>query len=185
MSGGEFVDVLEGGVGRGNEAVGEELIEGRMAGRWGYVGKGEDRPNFGGEDEGVGLLGVVEGLDAEMVTGQEKAFFTAVPQAEGEHASQTGDKVIAPLFVGVNDNFGVGLGLELVSGGDELLAEFGGVVDFAVVGDPDGAVFVGKGLVAACKIDDAQAAGSKSGTAVGITAVIIRPPVSHPVIGYG
>ena len=63
----------------------------------------------------------------------------------------------AVLFVGVQDGFGIAAGAVSMAGALEGGTQIGVVEDFAVIGDPEGAVFVGHGLVAG-DIDDAEAA---------------------------
>src|ERR1019366_7836330 len=51
------------------------------------------------------------------------------------------------LFVKMNDDLCVGTRMETVAFGFELMTQINEVVNFAVVGDPDGAVFVRRFLV--------------------------------------
>ena len=48
----------------------------------------------------------------------------------------------------MHDGLGVGMRAQRVAARFDNLGQFFVVVDFAVEGDPDGAVFVGEGLVA-------------------------------------
>ena len=94
------------------------------------------------------------------------------------------DEVNAPLFVGVDDGLGVGLGFEGVAVGDELVADLGEIVGFAVVGDPDRPVLVGQGLVAGHQVDDAQPAVAQPDPVVDVDPLIVRAAVddlpAHP-----
>ncbi len=76
---------------------------------------------------------------------------------EREHAAQSGGGLFPPLFVGVDDYFGIGAGEENVALGFEFLAQFAEIVNFSVEDDGERAGFVPDGLRAAGKIDDAEA----------------------------
>ena len=80
-----------------------------------------------------------------------------IVNGESEHAAQAAEQTVdAPLLKAVQEHFGIARGDELVR--RKLAGEFGIVVDFAVVGDPNAAVFVGHGLMAGGReIDDREA----------------------------
>ena len=73
---------------------------------------------------------------------------------------------------------------EGMAAADELVAHLGEVVGFAVVGDPDRAVLVGQGLVAAFDVDDAQAAVAQADARLDVDAFVVRAAVddrpAHP-----
>ena len=73
--------------------------------------------------------------------------------------------VVAPLFVGVNDRFGVALRPVAMPARFERRSHVAVVVDLAVVRDPHGAVFVGERLMAAGEIDDAETTMCEDGSA--------------------
>ena len=52
-------------------------------------------------------LGVVERLDADAIAREREAPRLRVPDREREHPPEPIDGIVAPLFVGVNDGFGV------------------------------------------------------------------------------
>ena len=107
------------------------------------------------EVEAILLLRVVERLDAEAIAGAEQGLRFLVPEREGEHAAEVLHAIGAPFAVGAQDDFGVGLGAELLAADD--VAQLKIVVDFAVEGEPI-AGFIGHRLVAGREIDDAQTA---------------------------
>jgi hypothetical protein len=82
----------------------------------------------------------------------------------------------------MNHNLGIRLRPKPVAGRKKLVAQFGGVEHFAVIGDPDRLVLIGKRLVAPGQVYDAQTAGGESNPAVGITTPIIRPAMVHQII---
>ena len=74
-----------------------------------------------------------ERLDAERVARAEQFAFDGVPEREGEHAAQPGQRVGAPVVVGGDDRLAVAVGVELSAvGGRQLLAQLQIVVDLAV-----------------------------------------------------
>ncbi len=73
------------------------------------------------------------------------------------------DAVLPVLLIEVHDAFRVALCAVDMAAREHLLAEVGVVIDFAVVHDPDGAVFIGKRLVTGFDINDAEATHGESG----------------------
>ena len=134
----------------------------------------QQRLDFGGEGEQVAVPIVVEGLFAEAVAGAEQRAGVLVPDGEGEHAAEARDAIRPVLLVGVQDGFGVAAGAVSMAGLFEGGTEIGVIEDLAVIGDPEGAVFVGHGLVAAGDIDDAEAAVAQGGEGIAVVAGAVR-----------
>ena len=114
----------------------------------------EDRLEFRGEQQFLGVAVDVEWFDAEPVAGQQQPAARAVPDREGEHAAQPLDQPLPFVLVKVDDHFGVALSAETMAAGLQPGAELLIVVDLAVKDDLDGAVFVADRLVAAGQVDD-------------------------------
>ena len=89
-------------------------------------------------------LGVIEGLDAEAVSRGKKAG--PVPYGKRKHASQVRNAIRTPLGVRGQHDLRVGRGTERPAI-LKLLAQFGEIIDFAVVGD-EGTVWSRHRLVA-------------------------------------
>src|SRR5262245_29276739 len=70
---------------------------------------------------------------------------------------QTFDGAVAGFFVEMQNRFGVATAPIAVTGRGQLGPQLGVVVDFAVVDNPDGAVFVAHRLKTALDVDDRQA----------------------------
>ncbi len=98
--------------------------------------------DFGTEQQGPATEGQVYRLDAVAVAGEEKLAAPAVPDRQGEHAVEAGQRLLTPFGICGSDHLGVGLRAEAVPGPLELGAQLAEVVDLAVVGD-DEAVFAG------------------------------------------
>src|SRR5579859_1444527 len=62
----------------------------------------------------------------------------------------------------MNDDFGIGMGIEAVAAFLQFGTQFGKIVDFAVENNPDGFVLVEDRLMAASQIDDAEPTHSQS-----------------------
>ena len=139
----------------------------------------EDRLDLGREEHPITVLGVVHGLDAEVVAGEHdpRGLAAEVEQGEAPHAVEAVEAVGVPLRVGVEHDFGVARGVELVAGGLELRPQLAEVVDLAVVRDVDEAVVGAHRLVAAGEVDDAQAAEAEA-RVVGVEqAEVVGAPV--------
>src|SRR5208282_2116167 len=93
------------------------------------------------------------------------------------------DAVGAHLFVEMNDDFGVGVSVEAVASAFEFGAEFGKVVNLAVVYDPGGAVFIENGLMASGEIDDGEAAHAQT-SAVGDVESLIVGAAVHDLLAH-
>ena len=121
----------------------------------------EDRLLLGGEYSADLGLGVVQGLDAELVPGSEHSLRFAIPDHDGEHAAQVTDDVLTPVVVAHDDGLAVTLSVKRVPRGGELLPELNVVVDLAVKrhGVPVGIILRAplQRLVGVRKIDNGQA----------------------------
>ena len=119
----------------------------------------EQRGEFAGEAEGVAFMKIIERLFAEAVAAAEEASAFAIVDDEGPHAVEALDEIVAPLAVGVEQDFGVGMvGRELAAEPHEFGAEFGVVVDFAIEGDAEFSIARPHRLRAAGDVDDREAA---------------------------
>src|SRR5215813_5492430 len=90
--------------------------------------------------------------------------------------------VKAELILGVNDGFGVAVGVEGVAQFFELLAEFEIVVDLAVEDDPRAAVLIVNGLLAALQIDDGEAAHGHADRTIYVAAVLVGTAMPDRVV---
>ncbi len=102
-----------------------------------------------------------------------------IDHTEGEHAAEALDAIVAPLLKGVDDDFGIAAGAEAVAGGFELFAQISEIVNLAVKGDPDGAVFIAHGLLAKGGVDDGEAAVAEGDVLADEVAVAIGAAVGE------
>ena len=141
----------------------------------------EDALRLRGEGDVGAARGEEDGLLAHVVAGEEEAAVRGVPDGGAEHAAQVGEAVLALFLVEVEDDLDVGARAEGVALRDELAAEVGAVVDFAVADEEDVALLVRDGLVSVGYAVDAEAPLPEGDDVVGVEAGVIRPPVRHDV----
>jgi hypothetical protein len=131
------------------------------------------------------VVGIVEGFDPKGVTDEREAFFSRVPDGEGEHAVEAGKTVGAILCPGLEKDFGIGLGTKGGATGLEIAAEFEVVVDFTVKYDVPAAVGGGHGLGPSGKIEDAKATVPKANGRVGVCAFGVRSAMGEGIGHFG
>ena len=85
------------------------------------------------------------------------------------------DETGAKFLVEVNQGLGVTVGAKAMTSRHEILPKRLVVVDLAVENDPDGAVLIRDRLVAARKVDDAEAPHAETHGAFGVEALIVGP----------
>src|SRR5581483_967573 len=97
-----------------------------------------------------------------------------VPDNKGKHAAELRDHVLTVFLPGVNDGLGVRSRPETVPAGEQIIAQFGEIVNFTIEDDPYGAVLVRQRLMAAREIDDTQTVECQPDRAIDILTEIIR-----------
>ena len=115
--------------------------------------------HFGRKGQLSAALAVVERLDSKMIARQKQFRRRRAQIADGkcEHAIQPIQALHTVLFVKMNHCFRVGMRAKTVPLALEVAAQIGEVVNFAVVGNPDRAVFVAHRHVAVGrKIENGQ-----------------------------
>src|SRR3954463_11005274 len=81
----------------------------------------------------------------------------------------------------MDNGFGIGVGAENVAAGAQLVAQLDEVINFAVIDNPDGFVFVSDRLVTGGKVDDAEAPHAQPGRALNVIAVVVRTAVGDHI----
>ena len=138
----------------------------------------EQRLDFTGKSEELAIPIVIKRLDSQPVAGGEQPPGLAVPKHEGKHAAKALQLLRAPLFVAVDQGFGVGMVCdELVSGGFQFRPHQGVVEDFAVIDDDDRAVFIKHRLDARGDVHDCQPAMAEIGVFVMEESIGVGSPM--------
>lgn len=153
----QFVDVLENGF-RGRDIKQRKIIAERFKVEGACnTGIGDNGFNFRTEDQGFAVPVIIQGLDAEAIPRHEEAPSVFIPNGKGKHPSEAVNTGFAPLFIGVNDGFGVAPGLKHMALVQQLLADVEVIVDLTIEHNPYGPVFIGQWLLPGGDIDDRQA----------------------------
>src|SRR5438552_16986261 len=118
-------------------SITQVVVERRRVQFAGNPGTGDQCLQLGGKSESGGARMIVKRFDAEPVPRQEKSAAALVPDGEGKHAAKPFDAGVSEFFVGMNDDLGVGPGMEAVAARLQLAAQFGKVVNFTIDNDPD------------------------------------------------
>ena len=92
------------------------------------------------------------------------------------------DAIDPPLFVPVDDNFGIGVRFEVVPAFKQLLTQFDIVVDLAIKNKLQGTVFVGDGLCSAPNVNDAEPPMPQTNSSFDKKARAIRPAMAHCIV---
>ena len=119
-------------------------------------------------------------MDARSVPHQQQALVARVPQGDSKLAVQAPGKIVAPLLVGMHDDFGIGCRGETMTGGTQFIAQFHVIEDFAVEDHPNVAILVGHRLTAAGDVDDRQAGMAERHVFVHVRPGFIGTTVMQP-----
>jgi|GEM_PF-2979899 len=190
VAGGELAHRAKDGIGGGNVLQGQKEIECLRVHVAGDAGVLQDGFDLGGEHQPAAFIqGVIEGLLADGIPGQDQAAVPAVKDGESEHAAQPADELQAEFLVEVDHDLGVALRAEGAAAALQFSAQLGKIVHFAVVGDPRIARAGGQRLVAGVQVDDAQASGGEPRAVGKVVALVIGTAVNdavvHPLQGPG
>jgi hypothetical protein len=102
-----------------------------------------------------------------------------VVDGKGEKAIQLLQKIEAEMQVGIEQDLGIGMGLEGKSLSHKQFAQFAEIVDLPIVHDGTPALGIGHGLVTRCRsVDD-----RKPGVAQVHVSVVPGLPVIGPTVG--
>ncbi len=126
-------------------------------------------------------VGVIQGLDAEGITGEVAGSVLAIDETHGPHGVEFFEGVGVPFHAGEQGDFGIGAGSRCRG---EFFSQGSVVVEFAVVGDGETVLGIGHRLGGVGGgIDDSEAGmGQADGKAVEVldpSAGIVRPAMAE------
>ncbi len=177
----KLADILKNGQRRrdvGEGEIGAECIHVDSAGE---VLRPQDRFHFRSKIESSVVAGDKQRLDSQAVASEKKGFGLLVPDGKGEHAAESVHACRSPGGMGVQDDFGVGAGDEMIAERDEFLADLLVIEDFPVVDDAAAAVFGKNRLSAGMQIDDAEPAMAEKDLGGREVTAVIRPAMTQRI----
>ena len=131
---------------------------------------GKDGFNLRSEDEATAIMMIEEGADTHTVTGKEQLLFACIPNGHAKLAIKICKHLGAFFFVEVQEDFGICVGIELVTTCFQVGTKFNVIEDFSVVNDPEGLVFIVDRLITTGKVNDAESSGCKTGDVIHVDA---------------
>ena len=142
---------------------------------------GQEALDLRREDEAPIEPDVIERLDPEVVPGEDQLRPGAalVEEGRGEHAVEAREARRPVQLVRLENDFGVGVGVERAASRLELRAQLAVVVDLAVVGQVQAPAGGRHRLVAMGQIEDRQAAVGDRSPRRDVCAVVVRPAVAQ------
>ena len=165
VSGGKLANPTEHCFGIWNPEKGQILMQGFQINLSFNLRHLQQSFHFRGKRQLSSAVSVVEGFHPKVVT-RQKQIWTAraqIANGKGEHAIEPLNAIFTFLLVKVNYDFRIGVRGKVVALALQLAAKFGEIVDFSVVGNPDGAVFVAHRHVPIRRqIKDGKAAAAKA-----------------------
>jgi hypothetical protein len=99
---------------------------------------------------------VEKGPDAQPIPSQKEASNSLIPERKSELPVEVFEKLRAFFLIKMNENLCVRVCIKLMTSGHKILPEIRIIEDFAVVNDPDGAIFIVDRLIPATEVDDAE-----------------------------
>src|ERR1700686_1245141 len=128
---------------------------------------------------------VMQRLLAKAVASENQFTLGFIIDGEPEHATQLLDAVGAHFFVQVNDDFRVGMRVEMMAPAFEFGSKFGEVVNLAVENNPGIAIFVEDRLMASGEINNTQAAHAQTGAVGDVEPFIVGAAIYDPIHNEG
>ncbi len=163
MAGGEFLHALIDRARIANITESEEFLDGTRVDLARKIGVLRQRLQFGPEDEGaIRQERIIERLFAQAIAGEKQRAVLRIPQHKGKLAGKMADAITAPLLPGVQDDFGIRRGSEVMPFFLQFLAQFAIVENLTVEGEAEIARLVEHRLGAGDEIDDGKAAVAES-----------------------
>src|SRR5436190_20903306 len=128
---------------------------------------------------------VIKGLHTEPVASDEQFFSSLVPNRKRKHSTQVLNTGRAVFLVQVQYRFRVAVSLIDVTACFQAFAKIRVIIDFAVVRNVKGAVFVRHRLMTTRDVDDAETAMAQTDRAVDENAFVIRTAMRNDIAHTG
>src|SRR4029078_6445792 len=108
------------------------------------------------EDQLSIYLSVKERFFANTISSEEQFLCSLIPNSECKHSAKIFWTIGTVLIIGMNDRFGIAVGVEGVAQLREFFAKLKVVVNLAVENDPGTAIVIVYRLLATFQVDDGE-----------------------------
>jgi len=123
------------------------------------------------------LDGIKKGTDAKTVPCEESFFMSTIPDGNGKLTVQVSQAIGSIFFIKMQNDFCIAVGGKAVSPLFQNGTKFKIIKYFSIEDDPQGAIFVGNGLLPTAEVDDAEAGAAKTCMVIQVDSKFIRSPV--------
>src|SRR5436190_508590 len=132
----------------------QEHVERRRVDFWPRLVRRQDRANFRSESKTAVGNPIVNELDPHRVPGHYQALVSEIPNAEAEHAVEMIKDIRPPLFVAVNNYFGIAVSPKTVAAALQFNSQFLVVIDLPVEDDANASLRIEHRLMTTGQIDN-------------------------------
>ena len=137
--------------------------------------------DFRGEHKRLASINVVEWLNTDAVSRQEKQLFALVPKSKGEHPSKPFHTISPHLFIEMNDHLRICVGFKGMTTSFKLGSELGEIINLTVVDHPYRTVFVTHWLGATLQANDGETSVTQPHRAGEILSLSVRSAMDNLV----
>src|SRR5256885_15355509 len=124
---------------------------------------------------------VVQRLLTHSIPSYYERSSLPIPDCKSKHPTQILDTILAILLIRMNEDFGIGGGIDFMALGNQVLADRHIIIDLPVQYDPDDLIFIVDRLVTGLEIDDTQPPHAECHMVHQHHAFIVRPSVLDAV----
>ncbi len=135
MTGRQFVNAAKGGARRQREPEGKYLIQRYRIDLGRHSRQRQKRPDLGCEIKRTFMPRIIKRPDTHPVTRKHQRFVAGVVQGEGKIAVEFVEAIQPLVAIVMQDDFGVGVGAEMVAARGQRFAQFDVIEDFTVEGN--------------------------------------------------
>src|SRR5580704_5268587 len=114
-------------------------------------------------------------LLAQAVPSQHHASLALIIQSDREHSAELLDKIQAKIFVEMNDDLSIGVGIKPMTCAFQFFAKLAEIVNLSVEDYPKRLVFIVDRLPATRYVDDAEPSHPEADSILDVHTLVVGP----------